>query len=852
MRAVQAPGVVCCGRLVTISMTDPQKICVAHVCSREDAPCSKAQPLEAHLRNVAALTATFAGKAGLPSAGRLVGLLHDFGKYSDEFQHYILSAAGCLQSGEPGYIDPVANKGKINHSFAGGQHLWRRRHGNVWKRAVAQMLALCVISHHSGLKDCITPERKNAFVDNYMERSEEKTHHDQCERVCDVRISTECDGLISDALVLEVCGFFKKLVARVGERLPRDASSDDRSDNENSRDFQQGLLVRFLLSCLVDADRTDSAEFEDPALRKLRAAVPRRPWDVLVPRLEAALAAKKPQHPIDHLRRDISDHCARRATDDQGIFTLTVPTGGGKTLASLRFALLHAQKHELDRVIYVIPYTSIIDQNAAVARNILEQGETPGSIVLEHHSNVVPDEGKADADAVRRWERLAENWDAPVVFSTMVQFLESLFGSGAGHARRMHNLARSVIVFDEVQTVPVRCLRMFCNAVDFLVGQCGASAVLCTATQPRLGDLPRPLLGSLPLGPDREIMPDVPHFFRELKRTDFFDHCQKSMRAEEVAALAQEELRLSGSCLVVCNTKKMAERLYALCPARAGLHRYYLSTNLCPAHRMDKLEAMRKDLDAGRTVLCVSTQLIECGVDISFRSVIRLAAGLDSILQAAGRCNRHGEGSAGRVHVVLVDGDEENLTRLRDIKEGRDIFLDAVRLKFADALRASDYDLTQPQLTAAYFEHYFYRRADVMSYAVGRGGNTLLGMLGSNRCTTGEGSCFPMLGQSFDAAASAFTAIDSAATSILVPYGEGAHIIAALCSTDILYKKKTLLRKAQRYSVNIFQNVERALVKNNALDQIQDSGIVALKENFYCHEMGVVTQALPNLAPLQM
>ena len=625
-------------------MHDSQKSYVAHVCRLKDASGFRVQTLETHLHNVAELTGLFATKAGLPLAGHLIGLLHDFGKYSNEFQRYILSAAGCIKPDDPDYIDPIANKGKINHAFAGGQHLWRRLNGKSKVQPIAQMLALCIISHHSGLKDCFTPEGKEAFVGDYMERSEEKTHHDQCTMVCDHLISAEIDDLLSTPLAREVIDVLHTLRKRVMGKLPADASDQDKKHNENSRDFQQGLLARFLVSCLLDADRTDSAEFEDPELKRLREDVPRRPWGMLVPRLEAALAAKKPQHPIDFLRCDIAAHCARRALDDQGLFTLTVPTGGGKTLASLRFALLHAQKHQLDRVIYVIPYTSIIDQNADVARQILEQGETPGSMVLEHHSNFLPDGDTDDEGAVKRWERLAENWDAPVVFTTMVQFLESLFGSGTRHARRMHNLARSVIVFDEVQTVPVRCLRLFCNAVEFLVGQCGASAMLCTATQPRLGNLPEPLLGSLDLGPEQEIMPDVSGLFRELRRTDFIDHCSKRLSAEAVAELAREELDGSGSCLVVCNTKKMAETLYALCPEGKGLRRYYLSTNLCPAHRMDRLEAMRADLDAGRPVLCVSTQLIECGVDISFRSVIRLAAGLDSILQAAGRCNRHADG----------------------------------------------------------------------------------------------------------------------------------------------------------------------------------------------------------------
>ena len=844
-------------------MPDTRRSFVAHVCRHKGVPYAKVQPLEAHLRNVADLTEVFATKAGVPRAGRLIGLLHDFGKYSNEFQNYILSAAGCIKKGHSDYKGPIANKGKINHAFAGGQYIWRHFDGRVPKRAVAQMLALCVLSHHCGLKDCITFDSKNAFVDDYMARSEEKSHHDQCARVCDPLVAAEIEGLLSDDLVREVFGVVQKLHRRGVGKLPADASNDDTLDIENSRDLQQGLLVRFLFSCLLDADRTDSAAFEDPEWVRQRCLLPRRPWDALVPRLEAALAAKKSLHPIDRLRRDVAAHCARRAMDEQGLFTLTVSTGGGKTLASLRFALLHAQKHRLDRVIYVIPYTSIIDQNADVARTILEQGETPGSIVLEHHSNFLPDADTDDEDAVKRWEKLAENWEAPVIFTTMVQFLESLFGSGTGHARRMHNLARSVLVFDEVQTLPVRCLRLFCNAVDFLVGQCGASAVLCTATQPRLGHVPQPLLGSLVLEPEQEIMSDVSGLFRALRRTDFFDHCHQSMRAEAVAALAQKELRGNGSCLVVCNTKKMAEKLYALCPAQEGLHRYYLSTNLCPAHRMEKLDAMRKDLDAGRTVLCISTQLIECGVDISFRSVIRLAAGLDSILQAAGRCNRHGEGERGRVHVVRVDGDEEKLDCLRDIKDGREIFLDAVRVKFAKELAASDYDLTQPQLTKAYFDHYYDRKANVMSYADEKHGSTLVDMLGSNKDAARQGlaptlgsnqsavgkSLAPMLGQSFAAAAKHFKAIDSAAKSILVPYGEGKHIIAALCSTDIIWKKRELLRKAQRYSVNVFSNIERKLHAAGALYPVQDSGMYALKKNFYCNEMGVVEQPLANLEP---
>ncbi|MFT4301578.1 MAG: CRISPR-associated helicase Cas3' [Desulfovibrio sp.] len=826
-------------------MADLPGCCVAHVAQFKADTSVRAQPLSEHLCNVAELTSVAAAKAGLPLAGHLVGLLHDFGKYSIEFQNYILSAAGNITSDEPGYTDYIALKGKINHAFAGGQHLWKSLQGNDTQKAIAQMLALCILSHHSGLKDCVTPDGKHAFTNDYMVRPESKTHHDQCEQRCDPAIFSAIESEISDALLLEVFAGLKKLQHRVMGRQQVKAGSNDQSDCENSRDFQLGLLVRFLFSSLIDADRTDSADFEDPNVAAIRAGRPCRSWDVLVQRLEADLAQKSQQHAIDRIRGDISAHCARRAQDAPGIFSLTVPTGGGKTLASLRFALLHAQEHQMDRVIYIIPYTSIIDQNADVARKILEQDEPPGSIVLEHHSNFMPDESANAEEVASQWEKLSENWDAPVVFTTMVQFLESLFGAGTSSVRRMHNLARSVIIFDEVQTVPVRCLRMFCNAVDFLTGQCGSTAVLCTATQPRLGSLPHPLRGSLNLKPHMEIVPDVPELFTNLKRTVFFDHCHTDMTAEDIVALAQKEQREQGSCLVVCNTKGLAEKIYTLCKKEDGVTYYYLSTNLCPAHRMEKLEAMRADLKNGHPVLCVSTQLIECGVDISFRSVIRLAAGLDSILQAAGRCNRHGESEPGRVHVVRVDAALENLSWLNDIKEGRDTFLDTVRVRYADELLASGYDLTMPQLVATYFDYYFHRRGALLSYAAGDS-NSLLDMLGSNRLATGK-SRFPMLSQSFSSAAKLFKPIDSIAKSIFVPYGEGKAIIADLCSSDLLYKKYELLRRAQRFSVNIFPHTERELIERGALYPVQDSGMFALKPNFYCNDQGVVTQPVHNL-----
>lgn len=814
------------------------KQALAHVSRTLDSV--REQSLAEHLTRVASLAESFAAKADLPQCGHLVGLLHDFGKYSEEFQNYLCSAAGLLVPEDAAYVDAVALKGKVVHAFAGGQHIWRRwGKGHSVRQTVAQMLALSVISHHSGLKDCIAPDGKNEFM-RCMESPEERAHHDQCAKACDSSVRQVIDDLLKGSAVLREA---KEKLAGLYQRMNNKGTD---VDNDNSRAVQQGLLARFLLSCLLDADRTDSADFEDPQWQKQRERLPRRPWGRLVKRLEAHLSELTGERPIDALRRHISAACVRRADDAQGIFTLTVPTGGGKTLASLRFALRHAQQHELDRVVYVIPYTSIIDQNADEARKILERDETSGSIVLEHHSNFLPEEDTEVEGAAKRWEKLAENWDAPVVFTTMVQFLESLFGAGTRHARRMHNLARSVIVFDEVQTLPLKCVHLFCNAVDFLVHECGATVVLCTATQPGLGEVPRPLRGSLPLSPQQEIMPDVPKLFHELRRTQFLVQCERTHTAAEVAALAGEELRAYGACLVICNTKAAAKDIYTLCDTPEGTHRYHLSTNLCPAHRLRLIKAMREDLKNKVPVLCVSTQLVECGVDISFPSVIRLAAGLDSVLQAAGRCNRHGEMQRGRVHVLW--GDEPGLRNLPSIKRGQDIFLDMLTT-CRKTLDASGMDFTQPALVDEYFKTYFHQLENTLSYAVGREkrgmvrDDTLLCMLGSNTNAAGNSDA-QFLRQSFATAADLFAVIDTPTTAVIVPYGdEGRALVADLCSMAFLYRKRELLREAQRYSVNLFSHELDKLHRAGALKSMDESGILLLRDGFYHEELGVVPEA---------
>jgi CRISPR-associated endonuclease/helicase Cas3 len=419
----------------------------------------------------------------------------------------------------------------------------------------------------------------------------------------------------------------------------------------------------------------------------------------------------------------------------------------------------------------------------------------------------------------------------------------------------MHNLARSVLIFDEIQTLPLTCMHMFCNALNFLVYDCGSSAVLCTATQPLLGSLPSPFKGQLSLTPESEIMPNIPDLFNLLQRVTFHNHCQFPMEEEAMAALARSEARDSGSCLIVVNTKAWADRLFRACSSgREETRFFYLSTQLCPAHRLEILEKLKGALAAGDRVICVSTQLIECGVDISFGSVIRFAAGLDSILQAAGRCNRNGERPTGRVHIVTVPEGEEKLDMLPDIRAGRQAFLRLTREQ-DNLLVAPGADLNHPELIRQYFAYYFHERAGVMSYPEAnrnsaRSRDNLLRLFGRNDNNPGFKDKIKLLQQSFARAAELFQPIDAPTQGILVPYKRGEDIIAELASASGIHRKKVLLREAQHYTVNIYPWMLDQLRRKNAIMVLPETGLLCLNEGWYSSDLGVCTEPVGEMSVL--
>jgi len=801
-----------------------------------------AQLLNDHLFETSILAEEFAGKVGLPELGRVLGLVHDFGKASIQYQNYLRTNEGLISPDEDGYSN--AKRGEIDHSSAGAQLVYQRliNRGNKGKY-LAQVMALAMASHHSGLIDCLTPDGKDNFQRRMVKPDSETNFSEAVKKL--PNIVQQLDEYLAQPLE-EI--LYEKLMGMKEE-----------TESSSTFLFKHGLLVRFLLSCLLDADRLNTAGFENPENEVLRRYGNYHPWSVLVERLErkfsvfdlatAQMDKESRAYEVNQLRAQVAQDCLDYAIKPRGIYQLTVPTGGGKTLASLRFALHHAAEHNMDRVFYIVPYITIIDQNADEVRKVLEDRDENGKlldrVVLEHHSNFLPEE-----DTRRRHNLLAENWDAPIVFTTQVQFLEALFGSGTRDARRLHQLANSVIILDEVQTVPIKIVHMLNTALRFLTHDCGSTIVLCTATQPPLDRLPDNPYRALTIKPEQKIIRNEVELFAKLKRVEVYDERRPEKWSDaEIADLAQRALQENGSLLVVVNTRAAAQALYQEIEGRSLAKTFHLSTNMCPAHRLDVLNDVRAKLETHEPVICVSTQLIEAGVDIDFGAVIRYLAGLDSIAQSAGRCNRHGV-REGLGSVWVVNPQNEKLDRLRDIKTGREkaqTVLDDFK-ENPERFRGERIGLNA---ISEYYRYYFAIRKNEMMYPVdansliGREDN-LFNLLSVNTLSkeayqrTHQSAPGHLLSQSFQSAAKTFNVIDSVTRGVVVPYREkGKTVIANLRGAPELGVQFKLLKIAQRYSVNLFDYQFDLLSKIGAIQEVQPgAGIFYLVEQYYSEDFG--------------
>lgn len=784
----------------------------------------KRQSVAEHCRAVAGLCAGFSAPRGFAAMGRLAGLLHDMGKLSDAFQAYMEEV---IRQKKAGLLPPAP---RVDHGKDGAALILERWHrGAPSALYAAEILALCVAWHHGGLPDFINPDaaEPEGHIPLLRRCAPDGQYTESRERFF-AEIASEAE---LDALFDQAAGEMRAFLPR----LKRDAG--------HNAQFQLHFLVKLLYSCLIDADRTDTLRFE--------AALPPEPAENYVERWQvwAARAAARQadfqsrrensatREAVRRLRCEIAGRCRAFAAQDTGIYTLTVPTGGGKTLSSLWYALEHARIHGKKRIVFVVPYTTIIEQNAQTVRELLECGDD----LLEFHSHVLVrddpevESGRREEDPVTKL--LTARWDRPIIFTTMVQFLETIYAAGTQKIRRLHQLADAVLIFDEVQSVPTKCLSLFNEALYFLKKYMNTTSILCSATQPALSLVKRPLQT------DGEMIPDAADKFAAFRRVAVESRLRQPMSAEAMAEMLAALTETAGSVLAVTNTVASAEALFravsAAPPPDAKI--YYLSTRLCPAHRQAIFGEIRRQLDTKNRIICISTKLIEAGVDLSFGTVVRFLAGLDSVAQAAGRCNRHGEQDLARAYIVRPE--EESLSHMPDLAAGiaaSEGIFDA----FSDKPALFDGDLLSPSAIAEYYRYYFGNAEIWSKMDYPHGGTSLFALLSgmnvrdSYRKSSRDGGCPLQLGLRFGTAAEAFRVIEDDTQAVVVPWGPGRELMARWLSDCSLGERRSLLRQMQPSCVNLYDYQVRALDKAGAIRPYE--GIYLLNEAFYDPRLGVV------------
>ncbi len=605
---------------------------------------------------------------------------------------------------------------------------------------------------------------------------------------------------------------------------------DTTCEDDGDYSFGVGLLARLILSAVIEGDRCDTAAFMNGTGKPIHAENMVPVWEERLEFLEKKLAQFSCDTPVNEARHIISETCREFAENKPGIFRLNVPTGGGKTLSSLRYALAHAARFNKKRLIFVSPLLSILEQNASeIHKYVGDDG-----LILEHHSNAVQTDNK-DGELDKR-ELLVQSWDSPIIITTLVQLLNTMFGGKTTCIRRFQALCDSVIVIDEVQTVPAKMLTMFNLAIQFLSEHCGATIVLCSATQPELELADHPLREK-----PREIVPRDEKIWAAFRRTEL--HRIPNRRLDELPDLIRSKADATDSLLVVCNKKN--EAAYLLKNTESPDYRsFHLSAAMCMKHRRDVLEAVKDALSKHEKVLCIATQVIEAGVDISFGAVLRLTAGMDSVVQAAGRCNRSGESKTPRP-VYTVNCSDEYLGKLRDIQRGKNASL-ALFEAFQNEPEKFDGDPFSDKAISYYYKK-LYQDMSVgeQDYYIKKENATLFDLMAVNEkyadedCKNVEAYC---LRQAFKTAGQNFTVFDEDTTDVLVPYGKGAELINKLCSQRCKFDteyRAAILKEVGAYTVGVYRYQRKQLEDIGALASVCDGLVLVLKEGFYDKAVGL-------------
>jgi len=754
--------------------------------SIKNAPAERWQTMRDHAMAVAELAAERGMKFGASELARVAGLLHDVGKYSDSFQRKLKGEAL-----------------RVDHSTAGAR-IAAERYAQL-----GRLLAYVIAGHHAGLADG-TGEGGPTPLDLRLDPK----------RYLDVPVAS---------------GWEHEIALPAGLAWAPPAPNTDRAVARQRRGLSLSVLVRMVFSALVDADRLDTEAFYAKAEQR---RIERGGWQLL-PRLKeqldrfmAAKAAGAGPSRVNLERARILNAARIRAADEPGLFSLTVPTGGGKTLASLTFGFDHAVKHGLDRVIYVIPFTSIIEQTAMVFREALGP---LADHVIEHHSAFREDEalrkleqaagGESGLQAGERLRLAAENWDAPIIVTTAVQFFESLFSNRPSQCRKLHNIARSVVILDEAQTLPLRLLRPCVAVLDELARNYRTTIVLCTATQPAFGAQRRDGRDGFEGGLTgvREIVDDPDALYERLRRVTV-----KPAETLGDSGLI-EQLRQHDRVLCIVGTRAHARDLFLALKDQPGT--YHLSALMCPTHRSRKIKEIKAALEYGRCRL-IATTVVEAGVDIDFPIVYRLMAGLDSIAQAAGRCNR--EGKLKREEAIVQLFETEGRRSVPELRINEDTARTILRRRDRDPLGLDAIE--------DYFGQLYWKKTQGRDDGLDASTRWPDQKRGSilERLNVRAAECLLPLAS----VAGAFRMIETAMEPVIIPYDEeGRRLLAELAKAE---RPGRLARKLQPYIVNVprsaFERL-RAIGKVKAVqeDRFEDEFMALTEEarnQLYSEDVG--------------
>lgn len=785
---------------------------IAHI--RSSDKCS--QTVAAHNDGVAKLAKSTGAVYGLENLASFCGRNHDDGKNTLDYYEYIKAAA------EGKHVV----RGSVPHSIYGAcfaDHLVKSE--DLSSRLAAEMIQIAIMSHH-GLRDALT---KDGII-TYLRAAERIS--DSYGDVEDIVYKKNGKEVISEEFA-KACAEAKNIQGKIRKLRPKE-------NGLGSAHIYLALYVRLLTSILIDADRTDTACFEDnlEPSEQLSAKERKKLWSCYRANCEIEIKKmriKKEPTPLDYLRNEISEECSGFDGGACGVFRLVVPCGAGKTLSALRYALQTAEQYEKCHIFYIAPYNSILEQNAnEIAKYIGDD-----NAVLRHHSNMVFD--KDDEEQEKRYKLLTENWSqSPIIATSAVQFLNTLFAAKTSDVRRVQALGNAVIIVDEIQALPIKVLSLFNAAMNFLSSFCKTSVLLCSATQPLLDELNEYRL----LHP-QNIIQDVDRYSEAFKRVKI-EACIEGngFSSDEAADFIFRQAQNVKSLLAIVNTKttarRIAKRIRKLSQGQYKV--FHLSTNMCPAHRISVITEMcgyLSNKESSQKVICVSTTLIEAGVDVSFESVVRSLAGLDSIIQSAGRCNRNRETRCGTLCVIYIN--DEKISNVGHIKEAQEITREILYHIRTNADHYPDGALSKTAMDEFYSKYYRPLHKEMAFPLKNDPEHTILDLLTNNPAGSkrNKASIGLLLKQAFREAGEAFEVIEDAdRKTVIVEYNDDAHKhIEALLTSHLICEQKKELRYLQQYSIQlhpyIIEKIGAGIYHENEV------GVMILSADFYSKYYGI-------------